>query len=409
MASRQFEGAAAVAVLGASATTTAGARPLAGRKVLILITEDWFCVSHFLPLVETLVAEGADVGVVTRVVAKGEPIARLGARLVPFDYRRGPVRPHLDAATLMGLAALLNREKPDAIHCIAFKPIVLGSVAARLAGVPRIAIHLTGVGYAGTAADGEAPLVYRTALRLVAATLKRKGSWLFVENPDDVARLEPYGSVDRSRVTLLGGAGVDPARYPASPVPALSPPTAGFVGRMVWSKGVDLLVAAHEAVRARGIDLQTTLCGTPDIENPRAVSDATLADWSARPGLSWKGRVEDIAGFWRQTAIAVVPSRGGEGLPRALLEAAVCGRPIVTTDVPGCRHFVRDGVEGFVVPPENAMALAEAIAKLATDPALAARMGAAARERVLGGFTEAHLKAEVAGAFGRLMSGPGAR
>lgn len=373
-------------------------------KILFLITEDWFVLSHFKPLITTLVDLGADVAIATRVGDRLDDVRRLGVRVIPFDYHRGPARPHVDGLTLARLTALLRRERPDVIHAIALKPIVIGSVAARLAGVPRIAMHLTGLGYAGTAADSQAPLIVRVALQIIASTMRRPGTWLFVENPDDVKRLEGFAALNAARVTELGGAGVDPAHYPFTPVPASGRPHAGFVGRMVWTKGVDLLVAAHDAVRARDVDLATTLCGTPDPSNPKSVPEATLADWARRPGLSCLGRVDDIAGFWRDTTFAVVPSRGGEGLPRALLEAAACGRAIVTTAVAGCRHFVRDGIEGLVVPPEDADALAEAIYKLAQDRDLAARMGAAARQRVLQGYTEAHVKQSITAAYARLMA-----
>lgn len=380
--------------------------PVARRpKVLVIATEDWFVVSHFLPLLKALRGLGCDVAVVTRVREKAHEIAATGARLIAFDFARGDFRAFRDGAIALRLLRLLRCERPDAIHAIALKPIVLTSLIYSASNAQRFAVHLTGVGYAGTVDAGRTATLYQRALRLVARTLGLRSTWLFVENPDDALRLAPCRALAENRVTILGGAGVDPSGYPETPLPAFAPPRIGFVGRMVWSKGVDVLVAAHRLLSARNSLVETHLCGAPDVENPRAIPLADLESWNAEPGLSWRGAIRDVAGFWRETAIAVVPSRGGEGLPRALLEAAVCGRPIIATDVPGCREFVRDGIEGLIVPPEDPEALATAIARLVRDPTLAARMGAAARRRVLEAFTEQHVIAAIQQTYRGLLEG----
>ncbi len=158
---------------------------------------------------------------------------------------------------------------------------------------------------------------------------------------------------------------------------------------MLWSKGVDTAVEAARLARAEGANLELSLYGAPDPSNRRAIPEATLRDWS-RDGVAWHGATGDVAAVLARAHVACLPSRGGEGLPRALLEAAAGGRAILTTDVPGCRTLVRDGIEGLVVPPDDSKALAAAMVRLAADPALVARMGAAARARIVeGGFTEA--------------------
>ena len=376
-------------------------------KILVLVTEDWFAVSHFIPAIEALVATGAEVAVATRVAQKRAQIEATGARVIPFDYSRGPIRPLQEARVAMRMRALIASERPDAIHAISLKPIALITGLRRL--VPRhvLGIHLTGVGFAGTAAQGRTGFVYQNVLKMVVGALRQPDggapAHLFVENPDDRARLAEFGEFPGDRVTILGGAGVDPEHFAASPLPGLNPARVGFVGRMVWTKGVDLLVAAFDRLAAEGIPFKLDLCGTPDPDNPRAVADATLAEWNARANVNWKGRVEDIAGFWKSTDICVVPSRGGEGLPRALLEAAACGRPIITTDVPGCRYFVRDGIEGLIVPPGDAPALTGALRRLILDRGMARRMGQAARDRLLSGFTEDHVRTAIRDKYAGLL------
>jgi len=372
-------------------------------KILLLITEDWFAVSHFLPTIEALCNTGAEVVIATRISTQRARLEATGARVVEFDFSRGPVRPLQEARVAWRLRKLIVEEAPDAIHAIALKPIALITGIRPLVPRHALGIHLTGVGFAGTARSGRIGLIYGSVLRMVVRVLQRPGTHLFVENPDDhhsLASIKPFRS---DRVTILGGAGVDPDIYEPSPLPAQSPLRAGFVGRMVWTKGVDILIEAHRRLAAKGTNLHIELCGTSDPENPRTIPNETLRDWGSRSGVSWNGRVENIAGFWRSIDICVVPSRGGEGLPRSLLEAAACGRPIITTNVPGCRYFVRDGVEGLIVPPDDAEALAVALAKLINDPGLAQRMGNAARQRLLSGFTEDHVRQAIRGAYEGLL------
>lgn len=366
------------------------------NKILLLITEDWFAASHFIPTIDALCATGAEVAIATRVAEKRSALEATGARIIPFDFSRGPLRPLREARVAWRLRQLLAHEKPDAVHAISLKPIALITGLRNVVPRHSLGIHLTGVGYAGTATAGRTGLVYRRVLKAVVRQLQRDAkAHLFVENPDDSSRLADFGAFPQERVTILGGAGVDPERFEDSPLPLGGRVRVGFVGRMVWTKGVDLLIDAYDKLAGEGMAFCIDLCGTPDPENPRAVSDGQLQDWSVRDGVTWRGRVEDIAGFWKAMDICVVPSRGGEGLPRALLEAAASGRPIITTDVPGCRYFVRDGIEGLIVPPDDSQALASALRRLIQDPELCRRMGAAARERLLSGFTEDHVRAAV--------------
>ncbi|MEQ1616580.1 MAG: glycosyltransferase [Hyphomicrobiaceae bacterium] len=375
-------------------------------KVMICITEDWFLLSHFRPLVRALVESVGDLVVVTTSSGRLAEIEALGARTIAFDFERASFDPVKQAGIVRRLRRLFAEEKPDVVHAIALKPIALAGIAflATVIAKPKLVMHLTGVGFAGTNAAGRSSLVYGMTLRLMARLLRRADVALFVENPDDAARVAGTGWQQRDNITILGGAGVDPARLPAVPMPSGVPPVAGFLGRMVWTKGVDVLVAAHEQVQARGVELQLRLGGTPDVANPRAIAAVELAAWARNPAIECTGRVADPGAFWAGVHIAVVPSRGGEGLPRALLEAAATGRPLIVSDVPGCRYFVRHELEGLVVPADDATALADALERLATNPDLAWRLGENARARMLDGFTERHVAEAVAAAYMQLLN-----
>jgi glycosyltransferase involved in cell wall biosynthesis len=388
-------------------TPSPGASPArSGPKVLVLITEDWFCLSHFQPLLRLLVGEIArEVVVATRCSGRECEIAALGARVVPFDLKRASLDPLEQARTVQRIAALMRREAPDIVHVIAMQPMVLASIASGLvARKPAMLLHLTGLGFLAISEGRAARIIRPVAMTALGHALKRRTSWLVAENPDDVQYLVDGGADPQDRVTVIGGAGLDPAEWPAQPDPGNRVPVAAFVGRMIRSKGVAHLVAAHERVRSHGIALDLALYGKVDHDNPDALSAETVAAWAKRPGLVWHGHVSDIAEVWRRSDIAVLPAITREGLPRSVLEAAASARPLVVTDVPGCRHVVRDGIEGFVVPPADPEALAAALARLATQPELRLRLGAAARQRVLSAFTVSHVADGVRRAYHGLAS-----
>lgn len=371
------------------------------------MTEDWFFASHFLPMVEAGRELGLDVAVVTRVRDHRAAIESAGARVIPFEAERRSLNPLAAGHEAGRLAAILRREKPDLVHCIALRAILLGGAAALMAGARRRVYALTGLGFLGAGAAGRR--LIRPALSVALRTLIRgpldgaQTHFLF-ENPDD-PRLLGLDPADPHRVTIVGGAGVDPNAFSPAPWPPAKRLKVAVAARMVWSKGIDIAVEAARLARARGAGLELSLFGAPDPSNPKSIPESVLQGWSHEPGIAWRGRTRDVAAVWREHHVCCLPSRGGEGLPRTLLEGAACARAIVTTDVPGCRTFVRDGVEGFVVPPNDPSALADAFVRLAADPALTVRLGQAARERVLDGFTQRQVMDAVKRMYRGMLAG----
>ena len=346
---------------------------------------------------------GLEVVVVTRVRAHRAAIEEAGARVVALQAERKSLNPMAAGYAAGRLAAILRAERPDIVHCIALRPILVGGAAAVLAGVPRRVYALTGLGFFGARTDlvGRSA---RAALRaVIRGPLESAGTHYLFENPDD-PRLLGFDPADASRVTIVGGAGIDPQVLRPAPLPPQPPLKVAVVARMLWSKGVDVAVEAARLARSRGAAVDLSLYGAPDPSNPKAVPEDMLREWDAEPGISWHGATQDIAAVWRMHHVCCLPSRGGEGLPRTLLEGAACGRAILTTDVPGCRALARDGVEGLVVPPSDPVALADALVRLAAKPELVARMGEAARQRVLDGFTERHVMERVKDLYARMLA-----
>lgn len=371
---------------------------MSGPKLMFLATEDWFVRSHFMPLLRQAKVEGYDVIVAARLSGA---LDGAGVRLVDMPFARGSLRLGDVWREASSVRALLRRERPDVIHVIALKPIVL-SLLAGAQGAARI-FAVTGRGYLAARGAIWAGLVLMLLARWLRAALMNARAMLLVENTADRFWVEGGKSLPDERVMLMPGAGLDIDAFVAK----LEPHTGacivvGIAARLIHSKGIDLAVDAVQLLRAEGLDLELRVAGAVDADNPERVSGAELARWRAAPGVMLLGRVDDINAFWAGTHIACLPSRGGEGLPRALLEAGACGRPIVTTDVPGCSEFVVHGETGLVAARENVGALADALRTLAADAGVRLRMGQAARARVAASYTEAHAAECAARAWRRL-------
>ncbi len=374
-------------------------------KLLFVATEDWFFASHFLPMARAARELDLEVVVIARERQHRRIIEATGARLVALEAERRSLSPAGLVRQIMALRRLIAQEKPEILHCIALKPIALAGLVGKLAGVERRVYALTGLGFLGARRGLIAALArFGVSLWLREAIDGPKVRFLF-ENPDDPVALG-LDPADIAKVALVGGAGVDPLILMPEPMPLFPPLRVALVARMLWSKGVDLAVEAVRLARAEGARVELTIHGAPDPSNPKAIPEATLKEWAARPGVTWAGPTRDIEGVWRRHHLCCLPSRGGEGLPRSLLEAAACGRAILTTDVPGCRSFVRDGVDGIVVPAENAAALAKALIVMAGAPSLVDRMGASARLRLLDGHTERDVMDRVKALYRGLLAAP---
>src|SRR5215208_5661739 len=371
------------------------------NRIAFVVTEDWFFASHFLPMARAAQELGLEVAVVTRVRDHRAAIEAAGAKVIALEAERRSLNPMAAGYAAGRLAAILKAWRPDIVHCIALRAILIGGAAALMAGIPRRVYALTGLGFLGARQDlvGRGA---RIAARMLVRGLETRQTRYLFENPEDAA-LVGLDPGDASRVTILGGAGVDAERLCPQPQPLLK---VAVVARTLWSKGADVAVEAAKRAREAGAAVELSLYGAPDPSNPKAVPEETLHAWSRVPGVTWHGCTEDVAGVWRDHHVCCLPSRGGEGLPRTLLEGAACGRALVTTDVPGCRRLVRDGIEGLLVPPGDAAALAGAFATLAADPARVARMGGAAHARVLDGFTERDVMEAVKRVYAAMLAAP---
>lgn len=371
----------------------------ASRTLVFLLTEDWFFASHFWVRARAAKAAGWRVVLVARESEATLHIRESGIEVFPVDFIRRRLNPFAEAVFTLQLARLYRVLQPDLVHHIALKPIVLGGIAAHLAGVKAIVNAPVGLGFVFSSekllAKALRPIV-ALGLRL---TLTPRHSMAVFENPDDMEALVRQGMARGEAVTLIRGAGVDIEKFHPTPEPP-GPVRIVLIARMIREKGVPEFVEAARLLHGKA---KFILAGAPDEGNHNALTAAELRGWEAEGLVEWLGPVRDIAGLLAGAHIACQPSSYREGLPKSALEAMAAGKPLVATDIPGCREAVVDGQTGFLVPPRDAPALAAALERLINDPTLRASMGAAGRKRVEENFSDAIICAKTLAVYESLV------
>lgn len=359
-------------------------------KVLLFANTEWYLFNFRQSLARALRDDGHEVLLVSSPGPYGEKLREQGYRWEPAPMVRRSLNPLREYGLVRWLRQLIAREKVDLVHGFTIKCAVYGSIAARLEHVPARVNAVAGMGYVFTS-NAPRALVLRPVIRqLFRYALGGAGVRLILQNPDDVEMFAQEKLVDPEFVRLIPGSGVDCDRFkPSSPGPTRL--TARFrvvlPARLLWDKGVAEFVEAARLLQARGAAIDFLLAGEPDPGNPAAVPEDVIHRWVGEGLVQWLGHVADMPALFRCVDAVVLPSYR-EGLPKGLIEAAACGLPVVTTDVPGCREVVTDGEDGLLVPAKQADGLANAIFKLSEDPALRLRLGQAARRKALLRFDE---------------------
>ena len=367
-----------------------------GQKLLFLVTEDWYFCSHRLPVARAARDAGFTVTVATRVTDHGEAIRREGFELIALGMDRRNDNPLREIGSLIEVVRLYRRLRPDILHHVAVKPALVGSLAAWLAGIPHVINAIAGLGYVFASRSLKARLLRPAVVLGFRFLLDRGENRVIVQNPDDQRLLVERGLVSPERLTLIKGSGVDLGHFHTMPEPVTgpgAPPVAALASRMIWDKGIAVLVEAARRLKSRGVAIRVVLAGKPDPGNPAAIPETQLRAWHDEGVVEWIGFCDDVAGLWARSHIAVLPSWYGEGIPKSLLEAAACGRPMIAADGPGLREVVRDGETGLLIAPRDADALADALQRLAEDSGLRQRLGGAARALAEHEFGEAAIAA----------------
>jgi glycosyltransferase involved in cell wall biosynthesis len=356
-----------------------------GKTIVYFVTEDWYFCSHRLPLAVAAKDAGYLVYVVTRVNSHGAEIEAAGLNLVPVTLSRRSKNPIVEAMFIRRLTRVYKEIRPDIVHHVAMKPVIYGSIAARLAGVSAQVNALAGLGFLFSSKKLIAHLLRPVIKLLFGLLLNNERATVILQNPDDVEVMVGSGTVSRDRVRLIMGSGVDTEEYRRHPEPG-GAPVVLLASRLLWDKGVGEFVKAAQILKREGVEARFVLVGEGDDENPESISEYQLNTWTKEGDVEWWGRRSEMPSVLSGSQIVCLPSYR-EGLPKVLVEAASCGRPIVTTDAPGCREIVKDGVNGILVPVKDVDTLALAIRTLLDSPGTRMRMGQAGRQLVKDKFS----------------------
>ncbi|WAW09111.1 glycosyltransferase family 4 protein [Oxalobacter vibrioformis] len=370
-------------------------------KLLYLLTEDSFFCSHFMERALAARAAGYDVVVAARENTQGERIRAAGLCFIAIPFNRSGMNPLRELGVLLKIWKLYRQERPAIVHQVSAKPILYGSLAARLSGVPAVVNAPVGMGYIFSSSDFRARIL-RPWLRLAYRFFTNpEPSKVIFENPDDLSSFVNWKAVRPADTVLIKGAGVNLDHFQPMEKPEAIPVVV-LTARMLRDKGVDEFVSAAHRLYDESVKARFVLVGAPDPVNPTSITIEMLNAWNGRKNVEWWGWREDVAAVLQDAHIVCLPSYR-EGLPKSLIEAAACGLPIVTTDTTGCREVVDDGKNGFLVPVRDVASLANALKKLILDSGMRQRMGAYSRKKAEAEFSSGQVIRETLAVYSQLV------
>jgi glycosyltransferase involved in cell wall biosynthesis len=350
-------------------------------KLLYLVSEDWYFVSHRLPLAVAAREAGFDVSVAARVASHGEIIEDAGLSLFPIAIARSSLNPARELRTMSEIAALFAREQPDLVHNVAVKPVIYGTRAARRAGVKGIVNALMGLGWTFSSESAKAQALRPFIAAALHNALSVPNARTIVQNSNDATLVAERQLAPRDTIRLIRGSGVEPGVYSTEEPPA-GVPLVILPARLLIAKGVREFIAAAALLKEQGVAARFALVGEPDTENPAAITREEILDAVVAGHVEHWGWRQDMPQVFAKASLVCLPTFYGEGVPRALIEAAASARAIVATDVPGCREIVRHGENGWLVSPRDVDALATALRQAIAQPGLCAELGMRGRRLV---------------------------
>ncbi len=371
------------------------------KRVLFIFTEDWAFSALFLDRAVAARQAGFEVAVHVRCTTHREIIEREGLRVIPHNISRSGTNPFSALLSIWKLAKVFRDFKPNIVHLIAIKPIVLGSLASFFYPEAKIINAPVGMGYLFASNDLRAR-VLRPAVRLMLGTLLgRREATTIIENSDDLTSLVEGEFLNRNQIVLIRGTGVNLEVFKASAEPAGNKVVV-LVARMLIDKGVFEFVESANEIRKTHPDIEFWLVGDVDLGNPASLTSQQLQDWATAGAIKWLGYRNDVAEILKQCHIVCLPSYR-EGFGKVFVEAGATQRAVVATNVPGCREAVEDGRNGLLVEPKNVGALTAALIRLLDDDQLRLKMAAEGRNRAENEFSSATINKQTIAVYQQVL------
>jgi glycosyltransferase involved in cell wall biosynthesis len=348
------------------------------RRLLFVVNVDWFFLSHRLPVALAAMREGYEVHVATGITDRLAELESYGLTVHPLRIRRGRAGILAEWGAFFEIFQLFRAINPDLVHLVTIKPVLYGGIAARLAGTRAVVAAISGLGFVLVDRGIRARLRRLVVGGLYRLALGKTALKVIFQNANDRDYLVQLARLPSSKYAIIPGSGVDLTQFAPTPLPP-GIPVIVLACRLISDKGVWEFVDAARLLRQRSVACRLCLVGAIDTDNPASLNNADLARIRAEGIVELWGQRSDMAHVIHQAHVVALPSYYGEGLPKVLIEAAACGRAIVTTDMPGCRDAILPGQSGALVPARDAVALANAFHLLITDPVRCAEMGRVGR------------------------------
>lgn len=348
-------------------------------KILYIINEPWFFLSHRLPIALAAQEQGYRVHVATRTGEAVQEILDKGFVHHEITLSRNGSSIPSELNSLLTIWKLINNVKPDVLHLVTIKPVLYGGIASRFTSVNKVVAAVSGLGTLFLAEGVKADLKRKIGVGLYRFALRSKKTTVILQNPDDKQLLIDLKAVKADQTTLIRGSGIDLSTFQSIPENLNDTPVVTFAARLLFDKGLAEYIEAIRLLNKKGVVANYQIVGDLDLGNNTSATEQDIEEWKAIPNLVVLGYQKDMSTVFRDSNVVVLPSYR-EGLPKVLIEAAACGRAVITTDVPGCRDAIEENKTGLLVPVKDSKELANAIEKLVTDTELRVEMGIAGRQ-----------------------------
>jgi len=347
-------------------------------RIFFVINDDAFFYSHRLPIGLAAKEKGWESFILSKNCGKKDELVKMGFHYIDIPFTRSTSNPLHELKCTYLISKAIKRYKPDVIHNVTWKGCVWGSLAAKLTGHTRVVNALSGLGYAFT--DSRKGLLNQIMQFLLRLSFKSNSFACIFQNPDDLSWFRSKKYCLDKNIYIIKGSGIDLNDYSFTPIPNQERLELLFPARMLKDKGLIELIEACKLLKEKYESrIHISLAGKCDPANPAGVTEEELKDLLIPGYIDWLGFSSDMKSLYKKSDIVVMPSYR-EGLPKSLIEACAIGRPIVTTDVPGCKECVVDGYNGFLVPAKETEPIAFALEKLINDDLLRMRMAENSRK-----------------------------
>ncbi len=348
------------------------------KKLIYFVNVDWFFLSHRLPIAIEAIKQGYEVHIATGITDQLDVLLSHGLIVHPLAIGRSTISFVGELNTFWKILQVFKKVQPEIVHLVTIKPVLFGGIAARLAGVPAVVAAISGLGFVFMAKGWKVKIVRSVVVGLYRLALGKRNMKVICQNPDDCQTLIQTAGLSLGKVAIIPGSGVNLSSFTAKKIPQTIPVVI-MASRLLRDKGVYEFVAAVRLLKKREVVACFWLVGEPDPGNPASVMEEEISVWRSEGVVELLGHRNDMIHLFAQSSVVVLPSYR-EGLPRVLIEAAASGCAVVTTDVPGCRDAVLNNETGILVPPRDAVALADAIQHLLENSELCEKMGEAGRK-----------------------------